>query len=400
MQHGITQIPPRRIKFLAMNLRKEKIQSLGLAVLISSNSIASVLSFNGAWILVMVICLFIFMLSRKLSFQKALLPIVILVCYCFLSGNALSSQTNSPSAYNYGLFCLSFGLALYTGRNKVDIKQFFKYMVIIGVVCSPFLLIKARTLAALVFTLEANSGTMMGMTYAIVPTILSAFSLLMIGVGIKWKAICFYLVIVLSVILLLIGSRGAFVVFLVFFLLVFGTIIIKRALYKTLFILVVGIIATFFIINFDNFLFYIENILETRGYSFYAVTKAVNKIGEGSFSNGRTDIWQMALDGFLENPLGHWVSSFEVQYNLHQHNFILQMMWEFGLLGLIMAISILIKSSNQLFKQKNPKEKQLFMTTIFCSSIVFLLYSGTFWMIPCFWIWLLILDNRIQYSYE
>ena len=382
-------------------VQNDKLQTLGLAILVSSNSLAAVLSFGGAYYLVISVCILICVLGRKFSYQSALTAIIILVVYCLISGlvNSGSSSSSSPIEYHYGLFCLSYGLALYTGNIKIDILSFFKCMVTIGLVCAPMLFLKARALAALVFTLESDSGTMMGMTYAIVPSILSAFSLLILKSGIKWKVLSVILIVVLSIILLQIGSRGAFIVFLVFFMLLVGTIIIRKSIYKILFFSMFGLLAAIVVANFDNYLLALDDMLGSRGYSVYAVSKAVNKMGEDSFSNGRIEIWHVAIIGFLENPFGHWVGSFEEQFDLHQHNFVLQMMWEFGLLGLIMAVSIIGKSLIRLFDKRKCREEHFFIITIFCSSIIILMYSGTFWMLPCFWIWLRIIKNKIQFNY-
>ena len=376
-----------------------KLQTFGIALLVSSNSLAAVLSFGGAYYAVMLLCIIIVAFSHKITFQKGLISIVLLVSYCMISG-LLSNSTNTPVAYHYGLFCLVFGMVLYTGVININISQFFKHMVLIGLLCSPILLLKARVLASLIFTAESNAGNMMGMTYAIVPSVLAALSLLFLKNGVFWKVLSSLLIIVSSIILFIIGSRGAFVVFLVYFLIFCCTIVIKKTYKKVLFLLGFSIAATVVVINFDDYLLGIDNALDNKGVSVYAISKAVDRMGAESFSSGRTDIWIMAWDGFIDNPFVHPVGSFEDKHEVHEHNFMLQLMWEFGILGLIMALSITWRSIVCLFVNGNGKELQLFLTTIFCSSLIILLYSGTFWMLPCFWIWLRVLGKKIHYTYE
>lgn len=382
-----------------LDFNRNFLQTLGIAILVSSNSIAAALSFGGAYYVVMFLCIILIAISHRIIIQTSSIVILLLVFYCIISG-LLSDSKDTPTAYHYGLFCFVFGLALFTGPLRINVSLFFKCMVVIGVLCSPILLLKARELASLILTAESDAGNMMGMTYAIVPSVLSALSLLFSNNNFVWKSVSFILIIFSSLILFIIGSRGAFIVFLVFLLLLLFTIIIKKKAVKLLFFSFFVITTIMVVSNFDNYLIGIDDALDNRGVSIYAISKAVNRMDTDTFSNGRTEIWKIAWDGFVEKPLGHFIGSFEDVYELHQHNFVLQLIWEFGLLGLIMALSIIFKSIVCLFVSKTDKDMQLFKMTIFCSSLIILSYSGTFWILPCFWIWLRIINKKKISSYE
>ena len=369
-------------------------QSLSLAVFVNLNCIAAAISIKNGFIYALALAYLFAIFGHKFilsKLSKKVYVVLFLSFFCFLSAFLGESVSINMDAIKYGGFCIGLGLFVFSGDFIINILYFLRFVVLIGLLCSPSLLEKSIYLIENLYTVYGNSGTMMGETYAIVIGLLGALSLILIDKSRIWQILSILLIVMNSQTIMKIGSRGVFIVLAIFiiFLLCYTKFHTNRSKFLLLFF---SAITTGYIVsNLSEILESFNTIAEKFGVEIYALDKAISKLEIEDFSSGRINVWENAFNGFLESPLGHWVGSFEARYNLHQHNFILELMWNFGVIGLFVGLVIIIKSIKLLLKGDIPRNSFLLYLCVFCSSIVILFYSSSCWMLPCFYLWIKIL---------
>ncbi len=147
-----------------------------------------------------------------------------------------------------------------------------------------------------------------------------------------------------------------------------------------------SIVLLVFYLYGERILSWILYFLESHGIYNRFIRKYYNLMLLGDISHGRTDIYKVAFDGFLSNPVcGHGIDMFFANTGIaFPHNFVLQFAYDGGILLLSTIVIPLVYSSIRLLKLNRY---DLFMPwmILFCSSIPIVMVSGDIWIKYVFW---------------
>jgi O-antigen ligase len=137
--------------------------------------------------------------------------------------------------------------------------------------------------------------------------------------------------------LVLTGSRGAALAWVLFVLLAacFGTARLRAAIHGVLVLMVAG-----------GTVWYLDRHGGLPSPNLFT-RAAIEHVGQESFDNARLSLWRMSLQQVLAHPLfgsgpeGYWLSGCCDRRILQAHDFVLQFLMEFGLVGCGIAIALL-----------------------------------------------------------
>lgn len=144
----------------------------------------------------------------------------------------------------------------------------------------------------------------------------------------------------------------------------------------------------------------LENYLASKGISSYAVTKIVDLSATGDFSNGRDSLTEMTLGLILERPFFGWgFDRFDANTNmLYPHNFILQVLYDGGILFFSVLIIPVIRSTVHRLQTCTYDQFTLLVTLFFCS-VPGALVSHDLYMVSILWLFFgTALSNGFEYS--
>lgn len=106
-----------------------------------------------------------------------------------------------------------------------------------------------------------------------------------------------------------------------------------------------------------------------------------------NITNNRIELYQYAWNGFLSSPLwGHGVGGFSINHGGWIHNFVLQVLYEGGIILFAVIIIPLVRSVTYFLKKENlSSEDYSLFVLLFCTSIPRLLFSTELWNTQSFW---------------
>ena len=138
---------------------------------------------------------------------------------------------------------------------------------------------------------------------------------------------------------------------------------------------------------FIGFITAISNFLGNYGIEVDAIQKMIylNETN-GDLSNGRNNLTELAWNGFVSRPIwGHGLDQFDNNYpeSSYPHNFVLQILYDGGLILLIILLPILIIGLKR-FKSYSYDQFAIFCT-FFCASVPGALFSQNLWNMPLLW---------------
>ena len=188
--------------------------------------------------------------------------------------------------------------------------------------------------------------------------------------------------------LLVYCSRGVYLALLL--CLLFCEIVNGITTKKLLIFSVIICIIMILLIHIIPILTFINDFLNSHNISFKIIEKNLRLLKEGDVSNGRENIYPIAIEGINKSfIIGNGIGSFNLKYNTYPHNFILQIMYEGGLLFLIPIIIPAIYGFYTILAKKNiSKNMRSFVIFLFCASIIRLFISYEFWKEMFFWMYL------------
>ncbi|MDY0016225.1 MAG: O-antigen ligase family protein [Candidatus Delongbacteria bacterium] len=360
-----------------INHKKIVINSICIGLLISMNFIAGILSVSGGIIIITIGILGLQIYSQKgvtISFKSALI-ILFIILYFLIS---FSVNRDNLYAFDYFLKFLIFGIVpLYMSIIKFETRLVIKYTTIIGLISLPILLMRDYN--------SLESGYKMGLSYSLLPIIFAA--IIQFSYSKSSKLISILTIIPPMIIMINIGSRGAFVSLFIFLLLLFVTKIKYKSI-RYLFLFSISI-TSFFIVEYAwTILNWIQFTLMKYDLSIYALDKTVLYYANEKLFNSRDFIWANALKGIKEFSIfGYGIGSYEVIYDIFIHNIFLQSLWEGGLIFFIPILLIFLKTlSVSLSSSLTDRNKHIFLIYLLSLSYFSLLFSSKFWMNQSFWL--------------
>lgn len=229
----------------------------------------------------------------------------------------------------------------------------------------------------------------MGISYAFLTPVLASIIYLFtyfLKESVGQKIITLILVAVNAVFgyyLISFGSRGPVFAIMatIFYMLVVkhdedrNCIILKRKLFYMVLISVV--LMVFFL---TPILTGLQSILESQGITLHFIDKFLINDAGGDITNGRNDLADLTIKGFLNNPIiGHGLDQF---YNntgiVYPHNFILQIMYDGGILFMLVLGIPLWKGIKNIISFCTYDEF-VFISALLFTSVPGALFSGNLW---------------------
>lgn len=182
------------------------------------------------------------------------------------------------------------------------------------------------------------------------------------------KGLSIVLIILNIYILLSGGGKGAFVMVIALFFLNF---------YKQIKIRNLLILFVLFFIGLINSS-YISNLLaKNSGSGRILVLFSSSDISE--ISSGRNNIYNEALELIIDRCfLGNGTGSVLYDIGYYAHNMFLDILLDWGFIGLILCVLVLFQVCRKYFIMKND-EKVFFLFSIFLMSFIHLMFSGSFY---------------------
>ncbi len=135
--------------------------------------------------------------------------------------------------------------------------------------------------------------------------------------------------------------------------------------------------------NIFNFCLNIFDKIDVRVEFLYKIKKLSES---DNILNGRKEIFDVALNGFLNSPfIGNGIDSFDFYTGLeYPHNSVLQLLFDMGLLGAIPILFLFLKGIKNTLK-KGTHDEIVFLSLIFFSSVPGSLFSHDLWKDPLLW---------------
>lgn len=189
------------------------------------------------------------------------------------------------------------------------------------------------------------------------------------------------------------ATRGA-----IFSLIVFGIllIIIKSSEVKKI-VMLFGLLLGGIVLynNFIPILYAFQQLLDKVGLSVSVLDKTLFIFSTtSSMNNGRSIVYEYAIEYFRANPLlGIGIGGFEKRFFLdygndsYPHQYFLQLLCEFGIIGVLMILPIFKRGIKKLFFCIGDlSEERIIGFMFFITSMPMLMVSSSYWMLPLYWL--------------
>lgn len=192
------------------------------------------------------------------------------------------------------------------------------------------------------------------------------------------------------------ASRGPIISILCFLLIIY----IRRQdnIKKTVTVIVGFVIAVTIITNYEAILMWANDLLSALGINIPLLDKLVLWSRTNyTILNGRNMLYDRAFDLIEKSPIiGSGIGGFEKNYhndNLsYVHQYFLQIACEFGVVGLVGSIIVLLNQlkiilSKKFASKNNISEVEIgFGIVFFCLSMPKLMFSTSYWLTGSFWL--------------
>ena len=165
-------------------------------------------------------------------------------------------------------------------------------------------------------------------------------------------------------------------------------------------IIAILLILTFVIIyyNLTAIMVLIRDVFGKRGIGIAAIDKSL--ILGSNLSDGRLDLYEITLRYIGESPIwGHGISTYihyvpGVEY---PHNFILQLLFDGGIILLFVFCIIVFPSISKIFRNRNFEPEGRVQLVLMLSGLQFTraFFSGNIWELVQFWLLIGIIINNM-----
>jgi len=273
------------------------------------------------------------------------------------------------------------------------------YTMLIGILylINPLEFIKSISLSKTMY-----SGISMGASYAILPCVAAAIIHFAFFRKNNWLSILGYLAnIILLVILLKQGSRGAVLsifvlIFLIFYIKITKNFRSNYFIIKLFFLSITMILSLIILLNIESILLWSYKIFQEIGIEIATLIKSyylINSYGLIGILNFREEIYKNSFTLFLESPLwGQGIGIYGDIYGWYPHNLFLQLLCEGGLLLTLPITFILIKTIDLLLrpwsKDNVVDEWRYMLMLLLVVAIPRLLFSSYLWQQQSFWLFI------------
>ncbi len=345
-------------------------------------------------------------LPRRIYYKAVVITEVILsvLMGAYIYNGAMFMQ-------NYLLHFIMFGLtAIYIGSFDIDYWKMFAYVKSIFII---YIIVYILVYRSVFLQSKDYWSLQMGMAYAfnsiavvgIVETIHRNSALdRFISVIMTLLALYF--------LLLDCGTRGAILAICFF---AFSLLLMRLKSFRTTITVLLSFSLIGFICfeNLNTILMCIQGIVEKLGIQLPALDKTFSlALTSKGMNNARMPLYEVAIENIKNHPiLGSGVGGYEKRLylsygqNVYVHQFILEVLSEFGVIGLLI-FAYFMRKGLLVFLNKGENiisgDKMLGLVLL-CLSMPMLSFSNSYWLAPSFWMffsWCLYYDKRKQNYYR
>ena len=172
----------------------------------------------------------------------------------------------------------------------------------------------------------------------------------------------------------------------------------RNSLRNQLIFIAIVIITIILLINFQAILIVSSEFLGKFGIHVAFIDKSLYLLTYDTTAHGRIDIYRKAIEGFVASPLwGNGMATFQYYTGYpFPHNFILEFLFDGGLLLTVPLLCLFISAIKQLFHHTwdIPRFRFAFTLMIGCIGITRAMISAECWRIVLLWLFLgLALNN-------
>lgn len=374
------------------DIKKENIASMLLALLIISRLMISWLAnfagINSAGLVVMGIVWIIYIyykvkydFSFLVSKQAFFFLSVVIICLIF--SNMISDGHVRDLTVEFFQYCL---IGFMIGQTPFCIEKTTRYVcyMLLGLIFPIYQMLQYD------FTQRWQQSITMDHSYFLLPIIICVFIHFLYFRKNKNLLITIseFFAFALLVALLLTGTRGAILSIITFGLLVYlnsntGEKMGALKRYSLFIILLL------FVLFFAEILSAINSLLETVGINFSFLQRTVQYIKNGDLSNGRTELYMIAIRDFFKSPIwGNGIGSFADSYPSleYPHNMALQFLYEGGFVLGLPILAFLLKSFRVLFVSIGSNiANKVVQTLLFSVAVIPAMLTNEPWAYPLLW---------------
>lgn len=373
---------------MLLYLNKKGINSIGLAIFLCANPLSWVLPIPNIIILIAILAVLIFVINNGINFflgseEVNLCIFLILIFFLTQLGLGFSAFSNEKFYLYFGSFLVFGASGLLISQLEFCYQTFYKSIVLFSVILLPTVL-KMDFGENMDNFGEVDTGMWMGISYGVLRLIISAIIVLILY---RNKIITLLALIVLIGYLYIYvnyASRGAILAVLTFIGLFYFLRKDKIKLYNFLPLFLIGFLI---ILNIDSLAIFLQDFLRNYNINVNAIDKIVLfSNSTGDLSNGRTDLYDKAFNEIFSNPIfGNGIAVFDYKYDLYPHNFVIQMLYEGGIVYSFPILIIFCLSFYYFFSDIIQRDEKVFLLFLFCAGIIELLFSFVYWRSVFFW---------------
>ncbi|MBM7095681.1 O-antigen ligase family protein [Bacillus sp. H-16] len=354
----------------------------------------AIISGSQAIIAVSTIAIFtILLIIYKFKFKKYVISFLTLLTLFFLTNYFLFGNREVTLVIFMEFLMKSFSLFIIGSFPFLTpyLKKSFYFFAILNFI--------ALTIIVILGFVESISYMRFG--YAMLPTLLvSIYALRDISI-IKYKLLWILICFSSFIIIFIYGSRGPLVGLLIFiFIILF--LDVKANFFKKMFIFLILILGYIYTFIYDGFLKILDFIYFELNLQTYSIIKLKVMVERGlaESSSGRDYLYESFFEQIKSNPIfGSGIGITQEVWGVTPHNLFLQIMLEFGFVGLVIFIGLgglafyflarIRRVNNDLF---------LLISIIFSVSVGRLLVSSDIWLRQELWLFISILINAFLMS--
>jgi O-antigen ligase len=380
------------------------LSSLAIAIILCNDYLTTVLGIYGSksggyytYVMIVAICVALvgFLLRPLLIVTRRYFIILFLIIIYYLATILFALDKTNLSYIDFIGMCVV--PIVCGGLLKADYKLVLKISIFFMCISIP---------AFNQFFSKANVGSSydaiaMGVSYGMLPLIASGiihFLFFRKKTSI-WMRAMYIVSFVYMINFIIMSYRGALLALVVLLLLAwfFADFGKKTRMKNVVSVIFIIIIAGLIILKGTNFLHGLYMFLDSHNIHIAFLDKTIFLSGTENVTNGRTVIWLAALREIGNSPIwGHGLTTFEYYTGyVFPHNFILQFMFDGGLLLTFPLLFALIKSLFDVFRKYRFQDRPMFafVLILMCVSIPRLMISAELWRVSTFWLLMGVICN-------
>lgn len=354
---------------------------------------------DGAMIVNIMVCASIFLFNNfsgsLFSINKKLFMFIIIV-----SGWYIVSVFLGVSSLSCVEFLYYFIFASLVSTQNFDYKKVVLYVVLFSFLVIPF---GKSIFFDDITNYYSNSSVSLALSYALLPLIIAGIThFYYYRDDAKWYTKVCYLVDIFLIIQLFIkGNRGLVLSLFIAIALIAvkGKNNAKES--KTIVrIILLIILMVIVLLNLNFILLTLSSSLNRFGLSANFLEKMSRLQASNSIFNGRESIYGYVFSNVWDSPIwGHGISSIESFSNgeiFYPHNFILQLLFDGGLVLFVLFIVVLLKQLRKMMVNVGNANESVYLLFLFLCTVPKMLFSTDMWTNAAFFMMIsyTIISNR------